>query len=73
MAHAQILERPKSRQTLDDKIPALKAHSSRADQLAMGKAMRDKCPRAAHAAARRAGPFEPMQRGENTRLVPFLG
>lgn len=64
MAHAQILERPKSRQTLDDKIPALKAHSSRADQLAMGKALRDKCPRAAHAAWK-----PPGNRPDAVRLV----
>ncbi len=64
MAHAQILERPKSRQTLDDKIPALKAHTSRADQLAMGKALRDKCPRASHAEWK-----PPHNRPDPVRLV----
>jgi uncharacterized protein (DUF2252 family) len=76
MAHAPILEKTKSRKTLDNKIPALKAHSSRADQLAMGKALRDKCPRTAHAAwkprANRPDPVRLVLKADEGRLPELL-
>jgi Uncharacterized protein conserved in bacteria (DUF2252) len=42
-------EKPKSRQPVDNKIPAFMARRSIAELKAMGKALRDKCPRTSHA------------------------
>ncbi len=39
----------KSRQSVDPPIPAFQPHHSRAELAAMGKALRDKCPRDSHA------------------------
>src|SRR5271165_5145719 len=49
MVHVRNSEKPKSRQPVGSEIPAMMPHPSRADQMAMGKALREKCPRAAHA------------------------
>jgi Uncharacterized protein conserved in bacteria (DUF2252) len=48
MAHAPNLEKPKSRQSVDIKNPALMAQRSQDDLKAIGKALRDKCRRASH-------------------------
>jgi hypothetical protein len=45
MAHALKLEKPKSLQVVKNKIPAFQPHRSQDELAAMGKAMRDKCPR----------------------------
>jgi hypothetical protein len=45
-----MLEMLKSRQPINLKIPAFQSHHSRAELAAKGKALRDKCPRSAHAA-----------------------
>jgi uncharacterized protein (DUF2252 family) len=42
-------EKMKSQRPASTTIPGMMPHPSRADQIAMGKAMRDKCPRASHA------------------------
>ncbi len=49
MAPAPTLDMPRSQQPVDLKIPAFTAHRSRAELKAMGKTLRDKCPRNAHA------------------------
>lgn len=48
MSHAAMIEMPQSHQPIN-KIPAAQAHRSRAELAAKGKALRDKCPRSAHA------------------------
>ena len=50
MARTAKLEPPKSQKGIDSANPALMPHPSRAERLAMGKALRDKFPRDAHAA-----------------------
>jgi uncharacterized protein (DUF2252 family) len=42
-------EKMKSQRPAGTTIPGMMPHPSRADQIARGKAMRDKCPRASHA------------------------
>ena len=49
MAHAATLEMPKSRHSVNLKIPAFQAQRSQDELAAMGKALRDKCPRNSHA------------------------
>src|SRR5271157_6019043 len=49
MKHAATPATSKSRHSVNLKIPAFEAHHSRAELAAMGKALRDKCPRASHA------------------------
>jgi uncharacterized protein (DUF2252 family) len=49
MTQPPKLEKPKSRQPVNNKIPSSTAHRSRAELKAMGKALRDKCPRILHA------------------------
>jgi uncharacterized protein (DUF2252 family) len=64
MAHTQIAEKPKTPQPKDNTTSTLMAHASRADQFAMGKALRDKCPRASHAEWK-----PPHNRPDPVRLV----
>ena len=64
MAHTARLESLKSQKRIDNANPALMAHPSRAERLAMGKALREKCPRDAHAAWK-----PPHNRPEPVRLV----
>jgi hypothetical protein len=45
MANASLLEMPRSGQTVNGKIPAFTAHRSRTELKAMGKALREKCPK----------------------------
>jgi uncharacterized protein (DUF2252 family) len=54
----------KSRQPVDNKIPSILAHHSRAERKAMGKALRDKCPRTSHAEWK-----PPHDRPDPVRLV----
>ena len=49
MAHAVTLKMPKSRHPVNVKIPAFQAQRSHDEAAAMGKALRDKCPRNSHA------------------------
>jgi uncharacterized protein (DUF2252 family) len=56
-------EKPKSRQP-DNKIPSFTAHRSLAELKAMGKALRDKCPRISHAEWK-----PPRDRPDPVRLV----
>src|SRR5208282_5583718 len=49
MKHVTKPETPKSRHSVSSKIPAFQAHHSQAELAAMGKALRDKCPRTSHA------------------------
>ncbi len=49
MAHGAMLENRKSRRPINSKFPASRPHHSRAELHAMGKALRDKCPRTSHA------------------------
>src|SRR5271166_5183551 len=58
------LAEPKSRQSAKTKIPAFEAHHSRAELAAMGKALRDKCPRASHAECK-----PPHNRPDPVRVV----
>jgi uncharacterized protein (DUF2252 family) len=48
MAHARKPDKLKSQKT-GNEIPSMIAHLSLADRTAMGKALREKCPRSAHA------------------------
>ncbi len=64
MAYSAKLASPQSQKRIDNANPALVVHSSRAERLAMGKALRDKCPRDAHAAWK-----PPHNRPEPVRLV----
>jgi uncharacterized protein (DUF2252 family) len=50
MPHTAKLEAAKSQKLIDNENPASMPQPSRAERLAMGKALRDKCPRGAHAA-----------------------
>jgi hypothetical protein len=68
MARTAKLESPKSQKRIDNVNPALIAHPSRADRLAMGKALRDKCPRDTHAAWK-----PPHNRPDPVRLVLKAG
>jgi len=49
MPHAATLAEPKSRQSVKTKIPAFQVRQSLAELKAMGKVLREKCPRASHA------------------------
>jgi uncharacterized protein (DUF2252 family) len=64
MNQSRKLERSKSRQPVDTKIPSFMARRSRAELKAMGKALRDKCPRASHAEWK-----PPRDRPDPVRLV----
>jgi uncharacterized protein (DUF2252 family) len=64
MARTAKLESPKSQKRIDNANPALMTHPSRAERSAMGKALRDKCPRDAH-----AGWKPPHNRPDPVRLV----
>ena len=64
MAHAVTLEKPKVRQNAATQVPVDSASRPRAERLAMGKALRDKCPRASHAAWK-----PPHDRPDPVRLV----
>ena len=64
MNQSPKLERPTSRQPVDNKIPSFMARRSRAELKAMGKALRDKCPRTSH------GQWKPPRdRPDPVRLV----
>jgi uncharacterized protein (DUF2252 family) len=58
------LEKPKSLQPVDNKNPAFMAHRSPAELEAMGKALRNKCPRSSHAEWK-----PPRDRPDPVRLV----
>jgi uncharacterized protein (DUF2252 family) len=58
------LEKPKSRQPGNNKLPAFMAHRSRAERKAKGKTLREKCPRASHAEWK-----PPHDRPDPVRLV----
>ena len=64
MAHTARRESPESQKRIDNANPALISHPSRAERLAMGKALREKCPRDAHTAWK-----PPHSRPEPVRLV----
>ena len=64
MAHTATLELLKSQKGIDDPNSALMPHPSRAERLAMGKVLRDKCPRDSHAAWKAA-----RNRPDPVRLV----
>ena len=64
MEHTAEFGSPKSQKRIDNANPALVVYSSRAERLVMGKALRDKCPRDAHAAWK-----PPHNRPEPVRLV----
>src|SRR5580700_1545482 len=64
MTQPPKLEMPKSRQPATNKIPSSTAHRSRAELKAMGKALRDKCPRTSHAEWK-----PPRDRPDPVRLV----
>jgi len=64
MAHAATLAKPESRQPVNIKIPAFRARRSRTEFVAMGKALRDKCPRDSHAEWK-----PPYDRPDPVRLV----
>jgi uncharacterized protein (DUF2252 family) len=64
MARAVTLETQKTRQIVDNKVPAFLAHHSRAELKAMGKALRDKCSRVSHAEWK-----PPRDRPDPVRLV----
>jgi len=64
MAHAAKPAKPKSRQPVDSKIPAFQPHHSQAELAAMGKALREKCPRTSHAEWK-----PPHDRPDPVRLV----
>src|SRR5271157_346669 len=64
MAHAATLATPKSRQSVNLKIPAFQAHRSQAELAAMGKALRDKCPLGSHAEWK-----PPRDRPDPVRLI----
>ena len=49
MKPALVAQKTQSEQIVNSKIPALTAHRSRAELKAMGKALREKCPRTSHA------------------------
>jgi uncharacterized protein (DUF2252 family) len=64
MTQPPKLEMPKSRQPVNNKIPSSTAHRSRAELKAMGKALRDRCPRTSHAEWK-----PPRDRPDPVRLV----
>src|SRR5580700_10225697 len=64
MTQPPKLEMPKSRQPATNKILSFMAHRSRAELNAMGKALRDKCPRTSHAEWK-----PPRDRPDPVRLV----
>ncbi len=64
MAHAPTIENPIPRRPVDNKIMAFMTHRSRAERKTMGKALRDKCPRTAHAEWK-----PPHDRPDPVRLV----
>src|SRR5271165_2045402 len=64
MAHAGTPAKPKSRQPVNLNIPAFQAHQSRTELAAMGKALREKCPRTSHAEWK-----PPHNRPDPVRLV----
>src|SRR5271166_4847702 len=64
MAHAGTPAKPKSRQPVNLNIPAFQAHQSRTELAAMGKALREKCPRTSHAEWK-----PPHDRPDPVRLV----
>ena len=64
MADTAKLEPSEFQERIDDLNPALMPHPSRAERLAMGKALREECPRDAHAAWR-----APENRPDPVRLV----
>jgi uncharacterized protein (DUF2252 family) len=64
MKHAAKTAKSKSGQSGNLKIPAFQAHHSRAELAAMGKALRDKCPRTSHAEWK-----PPHNRPDPVRLV----
>ena len=64
VAQARSPKKSTSKEPIDNKIPGIMAHRSRADQIATGKALRDKCPRTAHAEWK-----APHNRPDPVRLV----
>jgi hypothetical protein len=64
MAHVVTLKKLKSIPPAEKKVPSFMAHHTRAELQAMGKALRDKCPRASHAEWK-----PPHSRPDPVRLV----
>ena len=49
MKKAPAVKKPETRQAVEHNVPAFMPHHSRAELKAMGKALREKCPRTSHA------------------------
>lgn len=69
-------EKLKSRESADPKPPSLSEHHSRTESKAMGKALRDRCPRASHAAWKprhnRPDPVSLVLQADEGRLPDLL-
>lgn len=76
MTHAATLATPKSRQSVNINIPAFQAHCSRAELAAMGKTLRDKCPRISLAkwkpAPNRPDPVQLIQLSDQGRIPELV-
>ena len=76
MMHTAMLESSESQERIEDLNPALMPHPSRAERLAMGKALREKCPRNAHAAWKaprdRPGPVRLVLKADAGRLPDLI-
>ena len=64
MAHVVTRKKSKSMPPAEKKVPSFMAHHTRAELQAMGKALRDKCPRVSHAEWK-----PPQSRPDPVRLV----
>jgi uncharacterized protein (DUF2252 family) len=64
MKSATTVATSESQQPVNNKIPVFMAHRSRSDRQAMGKALREKCPRTSHAEWK-----PPRDRPDPVRLV----
>jgi uncharacterized protein (DUF2252 family) len=76
MAHALMLVKPKPLQNVNNEVPGFVAHPSRDELKAMGKAMREKCPRISHAAWKapdnRPDPVQLVLESEKGRMPELL-
>jgi uncharacterized protein (DUF2252 family) len=76
MAHARNPEIPESKHPAGSKITAMMPKASRADRIAVGKALRDKCPRALHAEWKprhnRPEPVRLVMKADEGRLPELL-
>jgi uncharacterized protein (DUF2252 family) len=74
MKSAAAPAKAKSKQT--DKIPAFQPHHSRAELAAMGKSLRDKCPRSSHAEWKpphdRPHPVELIEQSDQGRIPELM-